>query len=358
MEFGILFTSHPDHAREPYPHRDVHARVTAEIQAADALGYDTAWVAEHHFSNQYGIMPDVFTYLGYLAAKTSRIRLGTAVVTVPLYEPVRVVENMAFVDILSNGRVMIGLGSGYRPYEFAGFGREFEDRHDTQEEAIELILKLLHTHRVTHQERYFRSTIEGDYELFPVSVQQPHPPLFMAAGTERSMAYAARHGFGLMLSTLPSIETLARQVGFYRAHLKEAPPPLDQNPACGNVDVARWVYVAETDEAARRDTEAGIVRHISHFMSSATSGYLGNVSEKNRLDTLNYDTLADTTLVHGSPETVIARLRALRDLTGLTSLLLHYPPYYGHEKTIQSLRLFAEQVMPEFRLPTRREAVA
>ena len=151
MEFGILFTSHPHPASEPYPHREVHARVTAEIQAADSLGYDTAWVAEHHFSNQYGIMSDVFTYLGYLAAKTSRIRLGTAVVTVPLYEPVRVVENLAFVDILSGGRVMVGLGSGYRPYEFAGFGREFAARHDRQEEAMKLILDLLHTRRTTHQ---------------------------------------------------------------------------------------------------------------------------------------------------------------------------------------------------------------
>jgi alkanesulfonate monooxygenase SsuD/methylene tetrahydromethanopterin reductase-like flavin-dependent oxidoreductase (luciferase family) len=358
MEFGILFTSHPNHVSEPYPHRDVHARVTAEIQAADALGYDTAWVAEHHFSNQYGIMPDVFTYLGYLAAKTSRIRLGTAVVTVPLYEPVRVVENLAFVDILSGGRVMIGLGSGYRPYEFEGFGRDFEARHDTQEEAIGLILELLHTRRATHQGRFFRSTIEGAYELFPVSVQQPHPPLFMAAGTDRSMAYAARHGFGLMLSTLPSVETLARQAGFYRAHVKKAPPPLDQNPACGKVDIARWVYVAESDAAAKRDTEAGIVRHISHFMSAATSGYLGTVSEKQRVDTLNYDTLAATTLVHGSPETVIAKLHTLREHTGLTSLLLHYPPSYGHEKTMQSLRLFAERVMPEFRPPKRREVVA
>jgi alkanesulfonate monooxygenase SsuD/methylene tetrahydromethanopterin reductase-like flavin-dependent oxidoreductase (luciferase family) len=116
--------------------------------------------------------------------------------------------------------------------------------------------------------------------------------------------------------------------------------------------------VAETDEAARRDTEAGIVRHISHFMSAATSGYLGTVSEKSRVDALSYDTLAATTLVHGSPETVIAKLHTLREHTGLTSLLLHYPPYYGHEKTMQSLRLFAERVMPEFRPPTRREVVA
>lgn len=358
MEFGILFTSHPNHATEPYPHRDVHARVTAEIQAADGLGYDTAWVAEHHFSNQYGIMPDVFTYMGYLAARTSRIKLGTAVVTLPLYEPVRVVENMAFVDILSGGRVVLGLGSGYRPYEFEGLGRDFESRRDVQEEAIDLILELLHKRRVKHAGTHFRATIEGEYEVFPVSVQQPHPPLFMAAATDRSMGYAARHGFGIMLSALPSVETLAKQIEFYRGEMTNAPAPLDRNPGFGKVDIARWVYVAATDAEARRDTEQGIVRHIAHFMSGATSGYLGNVSEKNRVDALNYDDLTATTLLHGAPETVIAKLRHLRDRTAMTSLLLHYPPYYGHEKTMQSLRLFAERVMPEFRPPAGRTAAA
>jgi alkanesulfonate monooxygenase SsuD/methylene tetrahydromethanopterin reductase-like flavin-dependent oxidoreductase (luciferase family) len=349
MEFGILFTSHPNHVTEPYPHRDVHARVTAEIEAADRLGYDTAWVAEHHFSNQYGIMPDVFTYMGYLAARTARIRLGTAVVTLPLFEPVRVVENMAFVDILSGGRVTLGLGSGYRPYEFEGFGRDFEARRDVQEEAIELILELVHKRRVKHKGTYFKSIIEGDYEVFPVSMQQPHPPLFMAAGTDRSMAYAARHGFGLMLSTLPSADTLARQIGFYRGHMKEAPAPLNQNPGFGKIDIARWVYVAESDAQAKADTEQGIVKHISHFMSGATAGYLGNVSEKNRVDTLDYDDLNANTLLHGSPETVRKKLKNLEAKTGMTSLLLHYPPSYGHDKAMKSLRLFAEKVIPEFR---------
>ncbi len=349
MEFGILFTSHPNHATEPYPHQDVHARVTAEVQAADRLGYDTAWVAEHHFSNQYGIMPDVFTYLGYLAGRTSRIRLGTAVVTVPLYDPIRVVENMAFVDILSDGRMVLGLGSGYRPYEFDGFGRDFDNRRDVQEEAIDLILELLHRRRVSHKGAHFRSTIEGDFEIFPVSRQQPHPPLFMAAGTERSMAYAARHGLGLMLSTLPSFDTLARQIEFYRGHCAQAPASLARNAAHGKVDVARWVYVAETDAEAKAHSAEGIIRHLTHFMGSATAGYLGNVSEKERGARLDYDELAATTLLHGSPQTVITRLRELRDKTGLTSLLLHYPPYYGHDKAMRSLRLFAERVMPEFR---------
>ena len=122
MKFGVLFTSHPHADLEPYPHRDVHARTTAEILEVDRLGYDTAWIAEHHFSNCYGILPDPFTYIGYLAAKTKQIKLGPAVMTLPLYNPVRVVENAGFADILSNGRFILGLGSGYRPYEFEGMG--------------------------------------------------------------------------------------------------------------------------------------------------------------------------------------------------------------------------------------------
>src|ERR1700750_581812 len=104
MEFGILFTSHPNTEAEPYPHRDVHLRVTQQIQRADQLGFDYAWIAEHHFSNEYGIMPDVFVYAGYLAALTKRLKIGTAAVTLPLSNPVRVAENTAFLAIPSNAR--------------------------------------------------------------------------------------------------------------------------------------------------------------------------------------------------------------------------------------------------------------
>ena len=348
MRFGILFTSHPNIEREPYPHREVHARVTAEIVQADRLGYDTAWIAEHHFSNQYGIMPDPFAYMGYLSAKTERIRLGTAVMTVPLYNPVRIAENAAFIDILSGGRLVLGLGSGYRPYEFEGLGIPFDERRDIQEESIPLVLDALHGRKLDHRGKYFRARVQGDYEIFPVSAQRPHPPLYMAAGTERSIAFAASHGFGLMLSTLPAAEVLAGQIRFYRERIADAPEPYNGNPACGHVDVARWVYVAETDAEARADSEEGILRHLRHFMGKATAGYLGSVSEKGA-DDLSYDALAATTLLHGSPETVARKLRALAAATGMDSLLLHYPPYYGTEKAQKSLRLFAERVMPQFR---------
>ena len=155
MEFGILFTSHPNAQAEPYPHRDVHARVTQQIVRADELGYDYAWVAEHHFSNEYGIMPDVFVYAGYLAALTKRIKIGTAVVTLPLANPLRVAENTAFVDILTGGRFVLGLGSGYRKYEFDAFGVDFEHRRDIQEEALPVLMDLLHTKRIDHKGKYY-----------------------------------------------------------------------------------------------------------------------------------------------------------------------------------------------------------
>src|SRR5919108_3906769 len=257
MEFGILFTSHSNTDVEPYPHRDVHARVTREIRRADELGFDYAWVAEHHFSNEYGIMPDVFVYASYLAAVTKRIKIGTAVVTLPLANPVRVAENAAFIDILSNGRFVLGLGSGYRKYEFDGFGVDFDGRRDIQEEALPLLMDLLHKKRTDHHGTHFQFKIDGAYELFPQSLQQPHPPIFLAGATERSIGVAGRMGFGLMLSSWTPTDELARQTAKYRAHLEETPPALRANPARGHVDIARLVYVAETDAVARRESEAG-----------------------------------------------------------------------------------------------------
>lgn len=356
MEFGVLFTSHPNPKEEPYPHRDVHARTTDEILEAERLGYDTAWIAEHHFATGYGIMPDCFAYMAYLSAKTSRINIGAAVITLPLYEPIRVVENTSFVDILSNGRVRLGLGSGYRPYEFEGLGKDFEGRRDMVEEAIGLMFDAWHRHRWDHKGRYFSGTVAEPYEMLPHPMQKPHPPLYMAGGTDRSIGFSGRNGFGLMLSTLPGVETLAAQTALYKRELKLASVERARNPAAGNIDIARWVYIADSDAQARADTEEAIVRHIAHFGGTGTSGYLGSVSEKG--SRLGYDDLQATTLLHGSAETVIARLREMQARTGMTSLLLHYPPYYGREKAMKSLKLFAERVIPAFRPPAQRVAAA
>lgn len=355
MEFGILFTSHPHKDREPYPHQGVHARVTDEIVTADKLGFDYAWLAEHHFSTEYGIMPDVWVYAAHLAALTKRIRLGMAVVTLPLANPVRVAENANFVDILSGGRVALGLGSGYRKYEFDGFGLDFEVRRDMQDEALALMLDLFRTGKTRRKGRYFTAAIDGDYELLPQPVQKPYPPLYLAGATDRSIGAAGKHGFGLMLSTLTPFDTLTQQTAHYRANLAEATAEARANPAFGHIDIARWVYVAETDARAKKDSEEGLLRHLEHFFGGHQSGYLGQVSQgkDSVANALDYDTLARSTIIHGSPKTVVARIEELKAKTGLTSLMLHYPPWYGTDKAKSSLELFAGEVIPRLRPPAK-----
>jgi len=352
MEFGILFTSQPNIDNEPYPHRDVHARVTKQVVRADELGYDYAWLAEHHFSNEYGIMPDVFVYAGYLAALTKTIKIGTAVVTLPLANPLRVAENAAFIDILSNGRFALGLGSGYRQYEFDGFGIEFDARRDIQEEALPLLFDLFETKRVSHKGKYFNFKVDGDYEIYPHTLQQPYPPIFLASSTDRSVKVAGRMGCGMMMSSFTLFGELARQTSIYRTALEETPEKLRGNPARGHCDVTRFTYVAETDAKAKRESEEGLMRHFAHFASGHTSGYLGTVSDGGGA-LRDYDGLTRDIILHGSPATLVEKIEELREMTGISSLMLHYPPWYGAEKTAAMLEMFATEVAPKFRPPER-----
>jgi len=112
---------------------------------------------------------------------------------------------------------------------------------------------------------------------------------------------------GLMLSTLTRKDDLATQIAHYQTRMNDASAELTSNPAFGHVDVARWVYVAETDAKAKEESEAGIVKHISAFMGKNTAGYLGT-EQKGDVDDVSYDELAETTLLHGSPGTVIEKI--------------------------------------------------
>ena len=166
------------------------------------------------------------------------------------------------------------------------------------------------------------------------------------------MTQAARWGFGLMQSTLPDVATIAQHIDTYRSHMKEAVGPYDRNPAFGEVDVARLVYVAPTDAQAKEESAEAVVRHVRSFITGGTGRYFGEVTSDRDDNALSYDHLARNTLLHGSPETVIRKIEALRDV-GATSIMLHYPPYYGAEKTSAMLRLFAKEVLPMCRRSTR-----
>ena len=352
MEFGIIELSQPDKDVEVYPYREVHERVTQEIITAEKAGYDYVWIAEHHASDSYGILPDPLTYIAYLASLTERIKLCSGVMVVPLHNTVRLVENISFVDILTNGRVAFGIGSGYREHEFEALGANFETRRDFQSECLEVMMQLFHKHKIIHKGKHLPDLkIADDYELLPRSVQQPHPPMYMGAASEQSIALCARYGLGLLMSTLTPIAQLAPKANYYLERCAVTESPYSDNPGFRQIGIGRMVYVAETDAQAKREAGEAVVRHVQSFMGTSTSGYLGAISKENKekFAAASYEDLCEDTILYGSPETVTGQIRYLQELTGATSLILHFPPYNSRQQNKRVLELFAQDVIPNFR---------
>ncbi len=145
---------------------------------AETLGFDSVWPAEHHFT-EYGYCASPQVSLAAVAARTKRIRLGTGVVVLPFHNPVRVAEDFAFLDLMSDGRVDLGVGRGYQPGEYAGFGladKQGESRA-MFDEAINLVRQCWTEERVTFKGKYYQV---DDLVVRPKPLQQPHPPIYMA----------------------------------------------------------------------------------------------------------------------------------------------------------------------------------
>lgn len=352
MEFGIIEVSQPDKGKESYPYREIHERVTQEIIAADKAGYDYVWIAEHHASDSYGILPDPLTYIAYLASQTKRIKLCSGIMVVPLHNTVRLVENVSFVDILTQGRFAFGIGSGYREHEFEALGAEFDSRRDYQGECLEVMMQLFHEHKITHKGTHLPDfKIDGDYELLPRSIQQPHPPMFMGAASEQSIANCARYGLGLLMSTLTPIKELAPKADYYLEKCAETEDPYNKNPGFQHIGIGRMVYVAETDAQARDEAAESVVKHVHSFSGASTSGYLGTISKDKKavLNKSDYDDLCEDTILYGSPDTVTEKIRYMQEATNAKSLIIHFPPYNTREQNQRVLDLFAKEVIPNFR---------
>ena len=147
------------------------------IQGADEMGYGSVWLAEHHFS-EYGVMPSISVMAAALAVQTKRIRIGTGVVVIPLHNPIRVAEEFAMVDLMSDGRLEFGVGRGYQPSEFAGFDIDMETSRERFDEYLDVVLKLWPGKEVTFKGKYIQL---DNIRVRPKSLQDPHPPVWAAA---------------------------------------------------------------------------------------------------------------------------------------------------------------------------------
>src|SRR5467141_2526328 len=180
---------------------------------AEALGFHSTFVVEHHFTG-FGQVSASLNLLTWLGARTSTLRLGTAVLVLPWHNPVLLAEQAATLDLLSGGRLDFGVGKGYRYNEFAGFCVPMEEADARFDEALGVIVKAWTADRpFSHKGTYWQF---DNIVVEPPTAQRPHPPIWMGAGGESSVRQVARRGFNLLLGQYASPEDVARSVAAYK----------------------------------------------------------------------------------------------------------------------------------------------
>ena len=302
---------------------------------AEALGFQSCFVVEHHFSGWNQLSAPLMLLMA-LAMRTKTLRLGTAVMVPTWHNPLLLAEQAATLDLMSSGRLDLGIGKGYRYSEFNGFAIPQGEAEKRFEEALTLMLRAWATReRFSHQGRYWSC---NDVIVEPPPAQSPHPPLWVAAGNPHSIGRAGERGFNLILDQYAGPSVLAERIAVYKAARERA--GLAFNPT--QVAVARLAYVAndKADRDAALKRQADYTKRTIDVSRSPTAIKQGTAGSH----VLAYADRAGATEEHalfGTPEELRAMVGSLRD-AGVRYLLLSI--FGGPDQ----LRRFAREVMPAF----------
>jgi alkanesulfonate monooxygenase SsuD/methylene tetrahydromethanopterin reductase-like flavin-dependent oxidoreductase (luciferase family) len=301
------------------------------VIAAEELGFSSVFLVEHHFTG-FGQVSASLNLLSYLAARTDKIRLGTAVVVLPWHNPVLVAEEAATLDLLSNGRLDFGVGKGYRPYEFSGFCIEQDEATARFDEAIDVIRKAWTSKgRFSYEGRWWRY---DNIVVEPAPIQQPHPPFWMGAGSPESIRRAAREGCNLLLDQIAPVEIIIERVRVFREECRAVGRRYDPMM----VGVTRGLQIVHNDEERRRAilTRREVLKNIGDLARGPGAERYHQIKD----DPDNFE-LDDAPLL-GTPEEILERLKRL-EAGGVENVLFAAPG-----ASIAGLRTFAEEIMPAF----------
>ena len=340
MEIGAALWGMQSTRTSPKHHANLYQELVEDCQLAEELGFHSLWLTEHRFWYD-GYNPSLLATLGLMGASTTRLRLGTGCLLMPQHHPLRVAESAAIADVVSNGRVELGLANAYREHEFDGLGISRRQRAGRMNESLDILEAAWGDGPVEHQGKYWN--ISG-VEVTPKPVQRPIP-VWIAAVTDPPAVRAAKRGLSIMLSDAHPPERCGELIELYRRTADEA--GVDYSDV--KFGMLHYVWVDETTERAR-DRAIPILRG---FLLEQLGGwrYLsdaeGNPVGFERPDDLR--AAAEGVIGHasvGSPDDVIANLQRYKDVgvnfvVGRTHLISQ-----TREELHRSMRLIATEVMP------------
>jgi alkanesulfonate monooxygenase SsuD/methylene tetrahydromethanopterin reductase-like flavin-dependent oxidoreductase (luciferase family) len=345
MDFGLFFLMQRD---EAWSEQAVYDSALEQMLAAEPLGYQSAWIAEHHF-NDYGLCPAPPVLAAFVAARTRTLRLGMGVSLLPLHHPVDLAEALAVVDVVSGGRLDVGIGRGGTLQDYQTFQSDRADARARVEEGIALLQQSWRGEPFDFKGRFHSAE---RLHVRPRPVQRPHPPLFIAANSEDSVLSAARLGLPTLSSFFVAVEELQRRRKLYRevalaAGRAEAEVAATESREWG----MRVVHVAPSREEALRAVEGpfmGYQRKMAVLRSDSTGGTVPNSFDRSTLRLRSFQEYLSTgwTLL-GTPDEVREGLQQYLEATGYQRvLLLMALPGLDTRLALRSMRMFAEHVAP------------
>ncbi len=349
MNIGLFFPfRNPPRWHRPFS--EFYAEQLRQTQLAETLGYDTVWLTEHHFTED-GYSPSLLPIAGAIAGMTRRIRIGTFLLLLPLHNAVRVAEDAATVDVISNGRLDLGLGQGYSLAEFEGYGISRSERASRLEEGIAVIRGMWTQEPFSFEGKHYNLK---DIRMSPKATQTPHPPLWIGAGAKKAVERAARLGCHF----LGTADRAAQET--YDAALRAN----GHDPKDFNAAQLRWTYVAPTREQAWDEAQDHLhymlmwygrwLAEAKDFPGAEQFNQLPSPAELRKTSQQHFDGDQYSPYINGpiigSPEDVARELEKMSNSIRTTHLVLGmHLPGLDPAKTQRSMELFASEVMPNFR---------
>lgn len=347
MEFGTFYQL--PCAPEQTPLRR-YEETMIQVQHADSLGLDVAWLAELHFFPTFSIMPAPLLMASAIAQRTRRIRLGIAVNLLPLHNPLRNAEEAATLDILSNGRLEYGAGRGSIPLHFAGYNVPLDESRERFLEALDVILLAWTTDSFSHEGKYYQYR---DVCMVPKPLQKPHPPIRIACNSSESFHLAGERGWRLFSSSVVvPIARLQQDITTYNILRDEHGTPRRGD----EIALMAPIYVHSSHAKARELPEASIMHYFRTLRDMYDTPQMEAAAQANprmremqdRLQRMTYDQVLDTIAIFGDPSYCIERIQWFKETFGMSQFICWFNTggKIPHQRVMESMRVFAEQVMP------------